>query len=135
MSRDITEQIDDICDNKYGHTNWAFADTLSEKELQEIKDKELGVKLPSIVFYYEEYEGWDIDDICDNKFGHTDWVLLSTLSDQEKVGLDEVAEIETIDGVQVAFYHDARKSFVEEESKGFHGYRQKTDNYYPELDD
>ena len=57
-----------------------------------------------------------IDDICDNKYGHTNWVLLSTLSDQEKVGLDDVAEIETINGVQVAFYHDARTSFMEENS-------------------
>ena len=46
-----------------------------------------------------------IDDICDNKYGHTSWVILSTLSDQEKVGLDDVAEIETINGVQVAFYY------------------------------
>ena len=109
MSRDITEQIEDICNSEYGHTNWAFADTLSEKELKEIKDKELGIKLPSIVFYYEEYEGMDYDEICDNKFGHTNWVIIFTLSDQEKVGLDDVAEIETIDGVQVAFYYEETK--------------------------
>ena len=109
MSRDITEQIDDICNSEYGHTNWAFTDTLSEKELKEIKDKELGIKLPSIVFYYEEYEGMDYDEICDNKFGHTNWVIIFTLSDQEKVGLDDVAEIETIDGVQVAFYYEETK--------------------------
>ena len=106
MRRDITEEIDDICNYQYGHTNWAFADTLSEKELQEIKDKGLGVKLPSIVFYYEEYEGMDYDDICDNKYGHTNWVLLSTLSDQQKAGIDEVAEIETINGEQIAFYYE-----------------------------
>ena len=106
MSKDITEKIDDICSSEYGHTNWAFADTLSEEELKNIKDKDLGIKLPSIVFYYEEYEGMDIDCVCDNKFGHTNWVLLSTLSDQEKVGLDEVAEIQTINGEQIAFYYE-----------------------------
>ena len=64
MSRDITEQIDDICNSEYGHTNWAFADTLTADELREIKDKELGDKMPSIIFYYDEYKecawcGWD----------------------------------------------------------------------------
>lgn len=111
MSRDITEQIDNICREEYGHTNWAFTDTLSEKELEEIKNKDIGIKLPSIVFYYDEYEGKTYDDICREKYGHTDWVILSTLSDQEKVGLDDVAVIETIEGVQVAFYCEARKEF------------------------
>jgi hypothetical protein len=53
------------------------------------------------------------------------------LSDQEKVGLDSVADIRTYQGVQVAFYHDARDSFIEEGLKDFYGYMQKTDNYYP----
>jgi len=60
MSRDITEGIDEICSSQYGHTNWAFADTLSEEELKEIKDKELGDKMPSIVFYYES-SCWNCD--------------------------------------------------------------------------
>ena len=47
-----------------------------------------------------------IDDYCFNKYGHTNWVIISTLSDQEKVGLDEVAEIEKINDVYVAFYFD-----------------------------
>ena len=106
MSRDITEQIDDICENEYGHTNWAFADTLSEKELKEIKEKDLGTIFDSIVFYYEEYEGMDIDEICDNKYGHTNWIALKNLSDQQKVGIDEVAEIETINGEQIAFFYE-----------------------------
>ena len=64
MSKDITEKIDDICSSEYGHTNWAFADTLSDKELKEIKDKKLGDKMPSIVFYHDEYKecefcSWD----------------------------------------------------------------------------
>ena len=106
MSRDITEQIDDICREEYGHTTWAFTNTLSEKELEEIKNKNTGIILPSIVFYYHEYEGKTYDDICLDKYGHTSWVRLDTLSDQEKVGLDEVAEIQTINGVQVAFYFE-----------------------------
>ena len=59
MSKDITEKIDDICSSEYGHTNWAFADTLSDKELKEIKDKKLGDKMPSIVFYHDEYKECD----------------------------------------------------------------------------
>jgi len=54
MSKDLTENIDDICRYQYGHTNWAFADTLTDKELEEIKSKKLGDTIPSIVFYYEE---------------------------------------------------------------------------------
>tara|TARA_R100001369_G_scaffold67687_1_gene95130 strand:- start:243 stop:575 length:333 start_codon:yes stop_codon:yes gene_type:complete len=49
-----------------------------------------------------------IDDHCEDYFGHKDWVIISTLSDQEKVGLDSVADIETFEGVQVAFYHKER---------------------------
>ena len=47
-----------------------------------------------------------IDDYCLKKYGHTNWVIISTLSDQEKAGLDEVAEIEKINDVYVAFYFD-----------------------------
>ena len=52
-----------------------------------------------------------IVDYCREKYGHTDWIILSTLSDQEKVGLDDVAIIETIECVQVAFYCEARKEY------------------------
>ena len=45
-----------------------------------------------------------IDDHCEEEFGHKDWVIVSTLSDQEKVGLDSVAVFKTYQGVQVAFY-------------------------------
>ena len=56
MSKDITEKIDDICELEYGHTNWAFANTLTEEELKEVKDKKLGDKMPSIIFYYDDLE-------------------------------------------------------------------------------
>tara|TARA_Y100000592_G_scaffold97734_2_gene169166 strand:- start:930 stop:1244 length:315 start_codon:yes stop_codon:yes gene_type:complete len=77
-----------------------------KKKLEEIKNKNIGIKLPSIVFYYDEFEGRSCDDICRDKYGHSNWVKLDTLSDQEKVGLDEVAEIVTIKGIQVAFYYE-----------------------------
>ena len=32
MSRDITEVIDDYCMARYGHTNWAWTDTLYDEE-------------------------------------------------------------------------------------------------------
>ena len=54
MGRCITEQIDDICSNEYGHTHWAFADTCSKEELKEIKEKDLGDIMPGIVFYHED---------------------------------------------------------------------------------
>ena len=55
-----------------------------------------------------------IDDICNDKFGHTDWVIVSTLTDQEKVGLDSLADIETIEGVRVAFYCSKRREDEDE---------------------
>jgi hypothetical protein len=59
MSKDITEMIDDICESQYGHTNWGFADMLTEEELKEIKDKELGDKMPSIIFYHDDVKSCD----------------------------------------------------------------------------
>jgi|TARA_R110001592_G_scaffold248333_1_gene510645 hypothetical protein len=46
-----------------------------------------------------------IDELCEWMYGHTHWVCMDTLSDQEKVGLDKVADIGNVDGQQVAFYH------------------------------
>jgi len=37
MSRDITEVIDDYCMARYGHTNWAWTDTLNEEEQKRMK--------------------------------------------------------------------------------------------------
>ena len=56
-----------------------------------------------------------IDDYCFNKYGHTNWVIISTLSDQEKVGLDEVAEIEKInEDITIAFYFDENEGIYDE---------------------
>jgi len=45
-----------------------------------------------------------IDDMCRERFGHTHWARVDTLSDQEKMGLEEKAEIITVEGQQVALY-------------------------------
>lgn len=47
-----------------------------------------------------------IDAMCEEMHGHTHWACMDTMSDQEKVGLDQVADIVNIDGQQVAFYYD-----------------------------
>ena len=51
MSRDVTEVIDDYCMARYGHTNWAWTDTLNEKE-QRVMSK-LGDIEGNIIFYYK----------------------------------------------------------------------------------
>jgi len=57
MSRDITEVIDDYCFNKYGHTNWAWTDTLDDEEDQR-RMSELGELEGNIIFYFEDGEWW-----------------------------------------------------------------------------
>ena len=52
MSRDITEVIDDYCFKKYGHTNWAWTDTLDEEDQRRMS--ELGELEGNIIFYFEE---------------------------------------------------------------------------------
>ena len=54
-----------------------------------------------------------LDDICERLYGHTDWVCVDTLRDQEKVGLDQVADIVTIEGQQVAFYYRSHQTDME----------------------
>ena len=54
MSRDITEVIDDYCMGNYGHTNWAWIDTLNEEEQKTMS--ELGEIEGNIIFYFKEKE-------------------------------------------------------------------------------
>ena len=54
MSRDITEVIDDYCMANYGHTNWAWIDTLNEEEQKTMS--ELGEIVGNIIFYFKENE-------------------------------------------------------------------------------
>ena len=51
MSRDITEVIDDYCLKKYGHTNWAWTDTLYDEEDQ-LRMSKLGELEGNIIFYF-----------------------------------------------------------------------------------
>ena len=51
-----------------------------------------------------------IDDICMEHYGHKDWVILNTLSSGDKLGLHKHADIETIEGVEVAFFYEQRFS-------------------------
>ena len=53
MSRDITEVIDNYCLKKYGHTNWAWTDTLYDEEDQ-IRMNKLGELEGNIIFYFKE---------------------------------------------------------------------------------
>ena len=54
MSRDITEVIDDYCMANYGHTNWAWIDTINEEEQNTMS--ELGEIEGNIIFYFKEKE-------------------------------------------------------------------------------
>mgnify|MGYP003128245861 CR=1 FL=1 len=49
-----------------------------------------------------------IDDICYADYGHTDWAILDTLSDGERLGLHKHADIQTIEGIKVAFFYEQR---------------------------
>ena len=53
-----------------------------------------------------------IDRWIEEDYGHKDWAFLDTFSDQEKVGLDDVADIVKFEGMNVAIYHEARPGFV-----------------------
>lgn len=54
-----------------------------------------------------------IDDMCQEIHGHTHWACVDTMSDIEKVGLDQVADIVTIEGQQVAFYYRSHQTDME----------------------
>jgi len=51
-----------------------------------------------------------IDEVCMENYGHTDWAILDTLSDGERLGLHKHADIETIEDVKVAFFYEQRFS-------------------------
>jgi len=54
MSKDFSEYIDDYCEDTYGHTNWAYLNTLTKQELEANKDKGDIDKLNNLFFYYED---------------------------------------------------------------------------------
>ena len=45
-----------------------------------------------------------IDDDCRKQLGHSNWVIISTLSDQEKVGIETQGILKTYEDVDVLFY-------------------------------
>jgi len=51
-----------------------------------------------------------IDEVCMENYGHKDWAILNTLSGGERLGLHKHADIETIEGVEVAFFYEQRFS-------------------------
>ena len=44
------------------------------------------------------------DDDCREQLGHSNWVIISTLSDQEKVGIETQGILKTYQGIDVLFY-------------------------------
>lgn len=53
-----------------------------------------------------------IDKHVEEDYGHKDWAFLDTFTDQEKVGLEDVADIVEFDGIDIAIYREARPEFL-----------------------
>ena len=52
MAQDLSEKTDEYCLENYGHTNWGYKSSYTEKELQDVDcDIEGG-----IVFFHQEDE-------------------------------------------------------------------------------
>jgi hypothetical protein len=47
-----------------------------------------------------------IDDDCREELGHSNWIIISTLSDQEKVEIETQGIIKSYQGINVLFYWD-----------------------------
>tara|TARA_R100001082_G_scaffold99364_1_gene68039 strand:+ start:4725 stop:4895 length:171 start_codon:yes stop_codon:yes gene_type:complete len=51
----ITDYIDEMCRDKYGHTKWAFEHTMSAKELSLAKRKKQVLNvIPTIVIFKDK---------------------------------------------------------------------------------
>ena len=48
-----------------------------------------------------------IDDYCEEQLGHTNWAIISTLTDQENVGIETQGILNTFKGVDVIFYWES----------------------------
>tara|TARA_R100001443_G_scaffold31672_2_gene45841 strand:- start:6182 stop:6361 length:180 start_codon:yes stop_codon:yes gene_type:complete len=55
---DITEAIDEWCEQQVGHTNWGYTSTYSKKELEDKSKYELELN-NTIVIWYEGLEEED----------------------------------------------------------------------------
>jgi hypothetical protein len=56
MSRYISDDIDEACELMLGHTNWAYADTISKEQMKEHKKNK---NIACIVVFFE--------DACDDE--------------------------------------------------------------------
>ena len=52
MSRDQSDGLDDACEEMVGHTNWAYRDTITDKEMA--KYKKNNAIFCSVVFFNED---------------------------------------------------------------------------------
>ena len=118
MSRDVTEVIDGICETQYGHTNWAFADTLTEEELKEVKDKKLGDKMPSIIFYHDDVK--DMYRYVVYKNCEKGWKIDKIFEDEDDAGqyVDEYKEELKLDDTSIKYVHE---ELTEEELEKYEG--------------
>jgi hypothetical protein len=57
MTRDLSESIDEYCEEQYGHTNWAYLSTCDKEDLKEPHDIE-----GNIVFFHNEIEDEEDND-------------------------------------------------------------------------
>ena len=55
MSRDLSEITDDYCKDNYGHTNWGYLDTYSDKEL--LDKSKYDIEDGKVFWYEENLEG------------------------------------------------------------------------------
>mgnify|MGYP003150943080 FL=1 len=63
MSRDLSEVLDEYCEEMYGHTNWAWTDSMTKEELETSKGH-----IENDIFFYEESRCWDcnkLESVCE----------------------------------------------------------------------
>ena len=75
MTSDISEQMDEYCQEKYGHTNWGYLSTYEDHELKHAE--ECGATYDTennIIFWHHDLEEEDNDSKwtyckqCDDEF-------------------------------------------------------------------
>tara|TARA_R110002124_G_scaffold254476_1_gene420083 strand:+ start:504 stop:872 length:369 start_codon:yes stop_codon:yes gene_type:complete len=120
MSRDITEVIDDYCRDKYGHTNWAWIDTVIDDEQRLVTENKEGETIGdiegNIIFYYDDVKdmfrfvvykncekGWKIDEIFEDEDDAIQYV-------------DEYKKEFELDDTNIKYVHE---ELTEEEMKNY----------------
>ena len=51
MGRHISDEIDNCCEEMLGHTNWAYADTISKEQMKKYKKNK---DIACIVVFFED---------------------------------------------------------------------------------